>query len=451
MPKLAARALTAAIVKKASPPAKLPAGGGAKGLVLRIYTSGSATWWLTYRYLGRQRHLSLGEYPGLSIADARIEAGRIRAAVKDGRDPAAERKRTEAQARQQHRDSVAALYELFEPVFRRDKRPATAREYDRIYRKEIAPRWADRPVKSITPRDVSALTAEKAKTHRVMANRVQSFAINLLSFARNIGWLDQNLSLGLRKPGGTEKTRERVLTDDELRALWAALDETVPEKPDAPRLRPVLADLLRFQLLTGQRLRETAITRWENVNTDEGVWRIPAADNKAKRDHTVPLTPQALAVLHRRRAETPAREPYVFRGTKTGTTIHSTATGIVAWLCRERLSFKFTDHDLRRTVKTQMIRAGVSEDVADRALNHKPASMTRVASTYNRWGYEPERRAAFEAWHALLAQILDKTLPAVDPVAEARDEGRAEANASWIEGFRMLAQALKQQDRSSAE
>ncbi len=179
--------------------------------------------------------------------------------------------------------------------------------------------------------------------------------------------------------GGTETARERVLTDDEIRRLWHAESQHAP--------------LLRFLLLTGQRIGEAQRATWAHVRGDR--WHIPAEHSKNGRAHWVALSRQVLELL---------RSQDESRGLIFGT---ATDTGVQAWLrrwCeREKVAPAFTPHDLRRTCATRLADLGVMPHVIEKILNH---TMQGVMAVYNRAGYETERTAAMQLWANDLDRII---------------------------------------------
>jgi integrase len=185
-----------------------------------------------------------------------------------------------------------------------------------------------------------------------------------------------------------DRARERTLTDDELRAVWCTAD----------KLKTPFARMLQFILLTAVRRKEAAWMDRGELNGTE--WVIPAARFKGKREFLVPLTPAALAVL----AELPAvgqsdsgpvftndgKRPLGGFGNLKAT--FDKACGVTGW----------TIHDLRRTARTLMSRAGVNKDHAEQALGHV---LGGIRGVYDRHGFAAEKRQALEALAALIERI----------------------------------------------
>jgi len=196
--------------------------------------------------------------------------------------------------------------------------------------------------------------------------------------------------VGLSKPS-PETQRDRVLTEDEIRAVWRACD-TEPG---------IIADAFRLMLVTGQRRGEVLSMRWQDV--DGLCWTIPAEQAKNGLAHRVPLSRQALAILERLRKR--AKGPWAFPSPTTDRPIENPQKA--AERLRERS--KAPDlrlHDLRRTAASLMTGMGISRLTVKKILNHAERDVTAV---YDRHSYDPEKRTALEAWGRRLEAIVSGT------------------------------------------
>ena len=364
-------------------------------LALRVTPAGHKSWTLFYRHNGRLRRLSLGRYPDVGLADARKAATRARGRIFDGADPAAERQDDRAT----YGDTVGALFDLY--TKQTEKRKSWP-EVRRIFENEVLPAWRHRRVQDITRRDIRELVDRKAPTAPIMANRILARVSALFTFAVEHDWLEANPALRIGKPG-EEKTRDRVLTRDELRDLWPALHETVAKDEDGkplPRLPSTLNAAFVLMLLTAQRMGEVCRMRWEDVDLERGWWTIPAVDSKNDDPHRVPLTPSALTAIKARKNGEEDR--YVF-STHGHAPVADRAKKAAAILSRG-LTFGFRAHDLRRTAASHMAEAGVDRMHIAHVLNHRSVTRSTVTAIYDRYHYDKEKRAALETW----ARELDK-------------------------------------------
>jgi integrase len=196
--------------------------------------------------------------------------------------------------------------------------------------------------------------------------------------------------VGLSKPG-VEIQRDRVLSEDEIRAVWAACDA----EPG------IIADAFRLMLLTAQRRGEVLSMRWQDV--EGGWWTIPAEVAKNGRSHRVPLSPQALAILERRRGS--ANGPWVFPSPTTDRAIENPQKA--AERLRERSNVPdLRLHDFRRTAASTVGGVGISRLTVKKILNHAERDVTAI---YDRHSYDPEKRTALDAWGRRLEAVVSGT------------------------------------------
>lgn len=298
-------------------------------------------------------------------------------------------------------DTVGALYELYKKATERKR---SWPEQRRIFENEVLPAWRNRRVQDMTRRDIRALVDRKAETAPIMANRILARVSRLFSFAVERDWIEANPALRIVKPGD-EKSRDRVLSRDELRELWPALHET--EAKDAngkklPRLSQTLNDAFVVMLLTAQRCGEVCKMQWREVDLATAWWTIPGDVAKNHDPHRVPLTAPVLEVLQRRRFG--ADDRYVFSN-QEHTCIAARAKKAASTLSKG-LSFEFRAHDLRRTAASFMGEAGVDRFHIAHVLNHRSVTHSTVTAIYDRYRYDKERRAALEKWADVLNGLV---------------------------------------------
>jgi integrase len=371
-----------------------------RGLTFRKTPAGARSWWFVYRVKGSTSEwMALGTLDGLSLANARKEASDLRARVDRGENPAAERREAKeaaavaaalpppppppAPAKPFTFADLAAVYAKTAAGKKR-----TAHEDMLKIRKYLIPAWGDRPLTSITRKDVhELLDSLVAAGLTIGVNRVQAVISRLFTIAVDRSLVDAHPAARMEKRF-LETPGDRTLTDDEIRALWAGLDA----HPGAA------ADAIRVRLLTGQRGGEVAGMRWAELDLDARLWSLPGTRTKNKKPHAVPLSEQVLALLTRRRAEVPEDEPCVF----PGLTLTSDAHRALAPLHGGRYEWK----DLRRTVTTRLAELGFDDTVTGKVLNHAAASV--VGKHYNKHAYLVEKTAALAAWDAELDRIIRK-------------------------------------------
>ena len=212
-----------------------------------------------------------------------------------------------------------------------------------------------------------------------MSNRVLSAVRKLFAWSLERDIVATSPAAGVR-PVAKETSRDRVLSDDELRAFWKATGE----------LAEPWRSFFRVLALTGQRLGEVAGMRWSDVDLDRALWTLPAALNKSGRLHEVPLSTPTVAIL---RAVPRHSGPYVFT-TGDGSKPVSGFGRPKAKLAPDG----WRPHDLRRTFATTAARLGIAPHVVEKCLNHSGGTIRGVAAVYNRAGYDAEKRHALDAW-----------------------------------------------------
>ncbi len=272
-----------------------------KGFVARRLPSGVVTYGLRYRAGGKQRWLALG----LQAASRRIRPGGLPervGEVADHRDPAAERKAERAEAKGAGANTVDALLDSFlERHVRKNLR--SAEEVERIFEKYVRPRIGAEAVSEIRRGDVvGMLDAIEDGNGPVMADRVLAWVRKAFNWhaSRDDSFVPP-IVRGMARTKPTERARKRILADDEIRDVWAALDDL--EAPAA------FSGLVRALLLTAQRRDEVADMRWEEIDLKAKTWVILGARRKGG-EHVVPLTDMVLQLLGK-----PKRKGYVFSTT----------------------------------------------------------------------------------------------------------------------------------------
>jgi integrase len=378
--------LTAALVHSAKTPehgqldiwdSKLP------GFGLRVSEGWVKSWTVLYRHQGRCRRLTLGRYPILSLADAHHLA---RTALRDaalGLDPAGVKRG--ARSAETFGNLADIFIERYAKVMKR-----SWREDERKIRVELLPHWANRKAASITRKDVIALLDGIAdRGSSIMANRVKALISKIFNFGIRRGIVELNPATGVENPG-EEHSRDHVLSEDELRNLWLALDE----EPFAT------AAIFRLALLTAQRRGEIVGLQWTELDLDAGWWLLPAERAKNGLAHRVPLCPEALATLRKLR-EAGEDPVFVFPGSKRGRPVAKLDNAVARLVRRVGADFRF--HDLRRTVASHMTGIGISRLLVSKILNHVERGITAI---YDRHSYDGEKRAALLKWERYLLEIV---------------------------------------------
>lgn len=378
------------------------------GLYLTVQPTGKKGWQVRYRHGGTHRRMTLGAYPVLSLAEARARARDALAAASEGRDPAGEVRAAKAPKTEKERDKVRVLFEQYgkRHLASLKSGDVVRRELDRFVVKE----WGERDIHDIAKRDVIDLLDGIADSGRVVtANRIRAYLSKFLNWCVERDILPMSPATGV-KPAAKETSRDRVLTDDEIRWFWTACEaEGFPWGP-----------LGKVLLLTGQRLNEAAQITEGEIRGD--LWHLSADRTKNGRAHDVPLSQPVLDALAGVDS-VPGRPGFIF--TTTGSSPVSGFFKARASLAEamEKAAEKergravdiprWTFHDLRRTCATGMARLGIPVRVTEAVLNHVSGTGGGIVAVYQRHDYADEKRQALEAWARFVGELVEGKAPNV--------------------------------------
>jgi integrase len=371
------------------------------GLYLIVQPSGSKSWAVRYRICGRPKKLTLGSYPGIDLSSARELARKALVAVAEGRDPALEKKNA-------HRDIAGRERDLFEKVTnqfleryaRANTRESTWREAERLLTRDVVPKWKGRTIREISKRDVIELLDSKVdEGSPIMANRVLATIRRLFGWCVERGILETSPCVGVKAPA-PERSRDRVLSDLELRFVWKACDNI--GWPFGP--------LTKLLILTAQRRDEVSEITWSELDLNAQVWTIPRERTKNDVAHEVPLSDEVVEILR----STPiiaGKARYVF--TTTGITPvggfsrakERIDTAISTLRSHAEPLARWTFHDLRRTAASGMARLGINLPVIEKVLNHTSGSFAGIVGVYQRHSFAEEKRGALEKWSQFVLSL----------------------------------------------
>lgn len=370
------------------------------GLQLRVAETGAKSWHWRFYWHGKRARLVLGLWPDISLAEAHEKAEAARALLRRGIDPRGAGITTAARIRPEPaatmgppRYSVDHLAREFmsRHVQRQRRRP----EYvQRILDAEVLPRWGSRDARTIKPREVIELLDEIADRAPVMANRVAGILSQMFRFGIHRAIVETTPVQLLYRPGGKEKPRARVLSEEELQAFLRNLD-------DACRFQR-LPHILRLLLLTLQRRSELALAEWREFDLKAKTWTIPDAHAKTGKGHVLPLSDWAVEELQKLKVMADGSR-YVLPGVDKSVPIDPKYITRSVARCLKRFKkhcvAAFTAHDLRRTGRTGLARLGIKVDIAERVLNH---ARERMEATCDVHDYVEEKREALEKWASYL-------------------------------------------------
>jgi integrase len=368
------------------------------GLRIRIGTSGAKTFIVRKRVGQRLANMTVGRFheTRFTLADARKKARALLSDIEGGGDPRGEtRKATGVGA-----GTVRAMFEAYKAA-KAGKRSIA--EIERIFTVYVLPEIGDRLADSVTRGDITRLVDEVAtggrKPRPVMARAVAAQLSAFYTWAMpRLDRLEVNPCRDAGKPD-KPKPRERVLTNDELKALWTLLDgEPAPFGP-----------AIRLLILTGQRRDEVFQADRSEFDLEAGLWTIPSDRAKNAKAHLVPLSGAALRLLKAIPEAKGSDKLFPARGNpETGPSGFSKthARIVKAMIEATGPSERWTLHDLRRTMATGLQRLGIRLEVTEAVLNHIGGTRGGLVGVYQRHDFKEEKRYALDAWAAEVERIV---------------------------------------------
>ncbi len=327
--------------------------------------------WVITKGSDRQR-ITIGQYPAMSLAEARKEAKKRLA-----EEPTVRGKVTFGEAYESFKEAIAS------------KRPRTQRDYKRVLEKYLLPKFERKKLGDITYEDITAITdtlATSEKGHCLSVGR--TFFRWCVRPPRR--YIPHSPLEGVHVQLG--KKRKRVLDEAELKPVWRAA-----RKQGYPH-----GTIVQLLILNGQRRGETANLRWPWINETERTITLPDWLTKNGKEHTFPYGDMTAAILGKlpRRNSTDLLFPSQVSDERpiSGWSKYKKAMddGVKGW----------TLHDLRRTFRTTHASIGTPAHIGERLINHVAAVQTDVEGIYDRYRYMPEMRAAVEAYEAHLSELL---------------------------------------------
>jgi integrase len=372
------------------------------GLAVRVTDNGRRTYILRRRYPGstHANRRALGDCGVISLDDARTKARAWLEMIARDVDPRTQEERQRQAERGKRRNTFAAIAE----DFIRDKLPGERKgwEAERDIRREFLPVWGKRPIAEITARDVRDIikavkdrgTLYQAHNLFVLARRLFSWTIDQHVYGLETSPCDR---LKPKALVGKRSARTRVLTGDELGALWKA----------AESLGYPYGPLFRMLALTGQRKSEVAEARWSEFDLGHKLWTIPAERMKADAAHVVPLTDDVIEIL----TSLPRfnKGDHLFSTDSGVKPVDGFSNGKVKLdkaMAAElgRAVEPFVIHDIRRTMRTGLSALPVPDLVRELVIAHSKPGLHKV---YDQHAYLDEKRRALELWAAKLRSIVE--------------------------------------------
>ena len=373
-----------------------------RGFGVRVTAGGTKSFVMNFRIKGREYRYTIGAFPDWSALRAVREARELRQRIDRGENPLDDRSPATKS------NTVSGVIDEFVKRYVRNKqRPLrTADHTERVFERHVKPRVGKIGVYDLRRSHVAELL-DFIEDHSgpVMADRTRALLRKALAWYAERDDQFNFTAVFVRvnpRANAKDRARTRVLSDEEIRILWPVLDEV-----------GVFGALVKTLLFTAQRRDEVAHMSRREIGAD-GIWTIPAERYKTKRPNFVPLSRAAISIID---AQEPVEASHYVFASRAGTAFSGFGKS-KAKLDRAVLSAmqqcakkgaprsplpNWTLHDLRRTAKTLMVRAGVRPDISERVLGH---AITGVEGTYDRHSYAEEKRDALERLAAMVERIV---------------------------------------------
>lgn len=361
-----------------------------QGLYLLV-NQNSKLWRMKYRYKGKEKLASFGPYPEVTLAKARSARENIRAMIRDGIDPAAQKRQQqldssntfEALARDWHSKQLAK--------WKKDHAAQVLRSLE----KEIFPiMGSDTPTDVEPSRILNIIRAIEKRGANETASRVLQRVSNVFSYGMIVGLCKSNPAAGLAKALEQHKTQGyRYISSEQLANFMAKLNSYSGEATTALGLKLLIHTFLRPG--------EVRFGRWEEIDWGNALWRIPGQRMKIERDHLVPLTAASLEILQQLQTLTGRYELILPSATNKKKAISENTLNAAV----KRLGFEATAHGFRKTASTWLNEQGFHADAIERQLAHVPANAVR--GIYNKAQYMDERCKMMAAWSKFVSGTIE--------------------------------------------
>lgn len=364
-----------------------------EGMYLEVHPSGSKYWRLKYYFEGKERRLALGVYPAVSLAEAREARTLAKKSLRHGIDPAAEKKIRVAEGKD-FKSYAVAWVEAHSKVWS----PKYSHDILRRLEKDVFPKIGHKEIGKIVAQDVLAVGREverRGASHK--AKRTVRYVSQIFKWYIPSGVVTHNPASGVSEAIPPAPVKHNAyLREKDLPELLQKI--VVYDGHEIVRCA------IEFLMLTFVRTMEVRGMRWEEVDMDKAVWRIPPERMKMREEHIVPLSRQAIETLE-------AVRPYsrgaglVFRSPFRTDGKGLSENTILYALYRMGYHSRMTGHGFRATASTVLNEHGFSADVIERQLAHSERSAVRKA--YNHAQYLTERATMMQWW----ADFIDAKRP----------------------------------------
>jgi len=380
-------ALTELTIKNLKPNDKLYRVADGGGLTLEISPSGSKLWRWRYYHLGKAQMMSLGKYPVVSLAEARKKRDEAQKLIDSGKNPVREKKIEKLRIAKEGENTFERVARMWFGLKQQGLNERYCRQ--NLARMEIYvfPKIGALPISDITIPDVVHVIEAIIKNGTIeTAKRLKQLIGQIFRYAAQRGMCQFNPAVDLRDIFPTQQEKHHAcIHPSELPQLLNKIEL---------RDNDLTKYAMKLLALTFVRTGELIGARWEEINWDKEEWHIPKERMKMKRPHVVPLSQQALALLHELQAISGTKE-HIFPSTSS-TSLHISNGAVLMGLRRMGYQNIMTGHGFRTLASTILNEKGYAPDVIERQLAHEDNDKIRAA--YNRAEYLLERKKMMQEY-----------------------------------------------------
>jgi integrase len=358
------------------------------GLYLLVTPTGGKWWRLKYRFEGKEKLLSLGTYPQVSLKDAREERDKAKKLLRNRVDPSAERKAVKQTESGQ--GSVEAVAKEWQSKFSKSWSSSHAETIKQRIENYIIPNIGQRQINEIAaPELLAVLRKIEAKGYVETAHRVKQICGQIFRYAIATGRMERDPAADLKGalPPAKSKRMASIIDPKGVGGLLRAIDDY--------KGSIVTQCALQLGTLTFVRPGELRHAEWNEINLEAAEWRIPAEKMKMKSPHIVPLSKQAVSILKKIQPLT-GQAKYVFPSERTYSRPMSENTVNAALRRMGYTKDELTGHGFRSMASTLLHEQGWKSEIIERQLAHQERN--KVKAAYNHAEHLPERKKMMQAW-----------------------------------------------------
>lgn len=386
--------LTDKKIKSLKPDAKQKKVSDGKGLYLLVHPNGSKYWKLKYRINKKEKTLSIGVYPEVTLGEARDKAYEARKKIADNVDPSEEKRLKKLTANIDNENSFEAVAREWHKTKALGWTERHGRYVLRRLELDAFPLIGSRAINSITAQELLAVLRVIEKREALdVAKRIKQTCGQVFRYAVATGRAERDVSIDLQ---GALKVRKKTnyssLKEDELPEFLQTLENYKGEYQTKLALKLIILTMVRTKELIG--------ARWEEIDFNDNLWRIPAERMKMGKPHIVPLSKQAIEILKELEKLNGDYE-FVFPS-RFKTRYHINNDTILSFIYGMGYKGKTTTHGFRHTASTILNENGFNSDYIEKQLSH--GDRNTVRATYNHAQHIPERREMLQ-WYA---DFIDK-------------------------------------------